>query len=93
MENSRYKKLKVYITGYGPFKDITNNPSHRLVDFIMEKKSEYEKDLKNLCEIVHKEVYEVSINYVSENVGKCHSLIEESLQCGGKEYIYLYILV
>lgn len=91
MENfSKYEKLKVYISGYGPFMNITNNPSHELVDYIMNMKCHYEKELNNLCELTYKEIYEVSVDYVSRNMTKCHSLIEDEIKCGGKE---LHLLV
>ena len=84
MDNSQNEKLKVYISGYGPFMDITENPSNTLVDHIMMNKSKYEKELDNFCEIAHKEIYEVSVDYVSENVKKCHALIDDGLRCEEK---------
>ena len=45
MENSRstiYKRMKIYITGYGPFFEITENPSQKLVQAILEN----QKNLK-----------------------------------------------
>ena len=51
MQTSNYEKLKVYISGYGPFMDIVNNPSNVLVDEIMRNKNNFESKLNNLCEI------------------------------------------
>jgi pyroglutamyl-peptidase len=91
MDNScKYEKLKVYISGYGPFMNIKNNPSHVLVESIINNKSHYEKQLNYLCELAHNEIYEVSVDYVSRNVTKCYSLIEKEVKCGGKE---LHLLV
>jgi len=90
MNYSQYEKLKVYISGYGPFMDISENPSNILVDYIMQNKSSYEKELNNICELAYKEIYEVSVDFVSQNVKKCHALIDEGLRCGEKE---LHLLV
>jgi len=90
MQTTNYEKLKIYITGYGPFMDILENPSQVLVDKIMSEKNNYEAKLNNYCEIVHKTIYEVSVDYVSQNLKDCHALIEKSVTCGNKE---LHLLV
>jgi pyroglutamyl-peptidase len=76
----QYQKLKVYITGYGPFMSIRENPSQKLVEHIVGNKSTIHSHLDNKCEITHDSIYQVSVDYVKQNVTKCHSCIQECLE-------------
>jgi pyrrolidone-carboxylate peptidase len=71
-----YKKIKIYLTGYGPFLDVTENPSQKLVQLILEEK----QNLKENCEIVYDKIYQVSVDHVKENVRECHSVIKSNME-------------
>lgn len=75
----KFKKIKVYVSGYGPFMSIKENPSQKLVEYIIEKKEYIHKSMDQKCQIVHEKIYEVCVDYVQENVKNCHSCIKEEL--------------
>jgi hypothetical protein len=77
--SSSYKNLKVYISGYGAFMNIKNNPSQFLVESIIKDKNKIHKELEDRCQIVHETIYKVSCDYVSNYITNCHSIIENEL--------------
>lgn len=89
--NKKYQKLKIYISGYGPFMSVKNNPSQVLVESIVKDKDIIHTELDFKCEIVHDCIYEVSVDYVSQNVSKCHQMIEEELDCGNSQDLHLIV--
>jgi pyroglutamyl-peptidase len=94
-ECKSFKQMKIYLTGYGPFLNVTDNPSQKLLELILEDKNY----LNEGCEIVYDTIYQVSVDHVKENVKECHSAIQNNLHkcevlhvlihfgvnCGGKD--------
>lgn len=70
-EKIKYKKLKVFITGYLGFMGIEKNPTEILVKEIISKKDLFNKE--NI-EIMNHKIFEVSTDYVDNNI---HSLYKE----------------
>jgi pyroglutamyl-peptidase len=86
-----YKKLNVYVSGYGPFMNIRENPSQKLVEYIIQNKENIHKSLDEKCQIVHEKIYDVCVDYVKENVKHCHSCIQEELNKNSIEGLHLII--
>jgi pyrrolidone-carboxylate peptidase len=62
-----YKKVKIFLTGYGPFGSITTNPSEILVNLIKKEKNNIEKELDFKCEFFIIEILEVNVSYVNKH--------------------------
>lgn len=76
--SNKYDEMKVYVTGYGPFMTILHNPSQVLCDKLCSE-SECHKDIfDEKCQIIHKEILEVKVDYVREKIKDLHNLIEEN---------------
>ena len=75
LENcNKFTNLKIYISGYGPFMNVVENPSQKLVEYIIENKNK----LNPKCEIIYHTVFDVSVDYVKNNISNCHNIIKES---------------
>jgi len=59
-----YKKLHIYLTGFGPYEEIKNNPTEKLVDNLFQNKSEYET---SKTKIEFCETFEVTVDYINKN--------------------------
>jgi len=75
--NKTCKELRVYLTGYGPFMDVTDNPSQALVNAIIKEKSEIEKDIG--ISIVYNDILNVNTTHVDETIPKCYDIINDSI--------------
>ena len=71
------RTVNLYITGFGPFDTITNNPTEEIVNDI---------DLTSLCEfegctvnVEFKEVLDVDLDSVKTAIGSIHDLIQEHM--------------
>jgi len=74
-KTKKYKKINLYITGYGPFMKIKLNPSQLLVDSIT-KIVPMIDDLfnKKIC-ISQIEIMEVSVEYVGKKLKEIHEIM------------------
>lgn len=81
---TKYKHLKILITGYGPFMNISNNPSQILVEHIKENIHNLLKDLNNV-DLINHEIFEVSCDYVCKNLNKIHDNIND------QEFLFLIV--
>lgn len=76
----KYEKIKIFITGYGPFHDIILNPSQLLVEMIYSNKDFICSMFTNISFEEFK-IMEVDCSYVDENV----KLIYESIEKDGDD--------
>ena len=60
-----YSKIKIYLTGYGPFHTFTENPAEIVVDTIFKNKEIIETEN---TKILDKEIFEVKVDYVKEHL-------------------------
>ena len=67
----KYNKLKVFLTGNLGYQGVDRNPTEDLVKTIIAKKDQFNKD--NI-EIINHKIFEVSADYVDNNI---HSLYKE----------------
>lgn len=70
-----YSKINLYITGYGPFHGITNNPSELLANKIKENKEMIEKLHNNQIQIKEISIMDVDVDYVKDYLTKLHEKI------------------
>src|SRR5690349_4404454 len=74
-EEKLFKKINLFLTGYGPFMSVTESPSQKLVESIFEEKLNLEND--NKLELKFNEIFEVDCDYVSNNITKCYDIITQ----------------
>ena len=67
----KYNKLKIFLTGNLGYQGVDQNPTEDLVKTIIAKKDQFNKD--NI-EIINHKIFEVSTDYVDNNI---HSLYKE----------------
>lgn len=72
--NGRYNCLKVYLTGFGPFRNFTHNPSEELVLSIIRNQSKFNTQKSSL---VSADIYEVNTCFVNNNLMILHKKIED----------------
>ena len=84
-EQIKYKKLKVFLTGYLGFRDIKENPTEKLVKAIIDKKDLFNKEN---VEIINHKLFEVTTDYVDNNVHSFYKEIEHD-----KEGDVLFLIV
>ena len=81
----KYKKLKVFLTGYLGFMGIKENPTEKLVKTIIDKKDLFNKEK---IEIVNHKIFEVATDYVDNNIHSFYKEIEHD-----KEGDVLFLIV
>ena len=81
----KYNKLKVFITGYLGFMGINKNPTETLVKEIISQKSLFNKE--NI-EIINHKIFEVTTDYVDNNIHSFYKEIEHD-----KEGDVLFLIV
>lgn len=59
-----YEKIKIFITGYGPFMSVKNNPSELLANAIFSSKDIISEITEGKIQIIGKEIMEVTCEYV-----------------------------
>jgi len=73
IEYNKFDKIKLYLTGYGPFSNIEENPSEKTVNYLYENKSSLNT---TNTEILNKQIFEVTTEYVDNNINKTLDLIK-----------------
>jgi len=70
------QKIKLYLTGYGPFKDIKANPSQLLVELLddLNRKGEF-PNFDNTLEVVYTSILDVNVQCVQERISELQKLI------------------
>jgi pyroglutamyl-peptidase len=74
-EKIKFKKINLFITGYGPFMNVKENPSQMLVESITNEKEKLECFCKNKLDLKHFQIFEVDCDYVKDNVAKLHEIV------------------
>ncbi len=88
----KYENIFVYVTGYGPFMDIIKNPSQSLCENLCKNIHQFQDVFDEKCILKHKQILEVSVDYVKENIKESHSLIEEYCK-NDIEYNTLHLII
>lgn len=86
----RFSSLIIYVTGYGPFKEIKVNPSEILANYFSSRKTELELLHPNGSIVVkYVSILKVSVSYVDRQMKKIHSMIQQDLQASKDSMILL----
>ena len=75
----KYKNIKLYITGYGIFEGVSENPSELLVKKIEENKEKICSQLGKGIEFHHSEIFKVAIQEVKEKTKEIYSKLSQNL--------------
>ena len=82
-----YTNIKIFLTGYGPWADLTSNPT---MDVVKALGGERKKDVETEhTKLVEYEIYEVKVEYVDEHL----RMFYEKFNAMKKEDNTLYIMV
>ena len=82
-----YTNIKIFLTGYGPWANLTSNPTMDVVKALCgERKKDVETEHTKLVEY---EIYEVKVEYVDEHL----RMFYEKFNAMKKEENTLYIMV
>ena len=60
-----YDKLNIYLTGYGPFMTIKENPAEKVSSYIFQNYSKLNTQTTN---ILYNQIFEVKTDYVDNNI-------------------------
>ena len=71
--DKRYEKIKLFLTGYGAFQGIKDNPTQKLVRYIEDNKKDFET---KTTKIKATTIYEVTVKYVKENLPALYKKIK-----------------
>jgi len=69
-----YDKLNIYLTGYGPFMTIKENPAEKVSSFIFQNYSKLNTQTTN---ILYNQIFEVKTDYVDNNISKLFDIIKK----------------
>ena len=72
---NKFEKINIYLTGYGPFRTIKENPSEKVANFLFENK--YRLNTKNTS-ILYKQIFQVTTEDVDNNIDKLFNFVEEN---------------
>ena len=69
-----YDKLNIYLTGYGPFMTIKENPAEKVSSYIFKNYSKLNTQTTN---ILYNQIFEVKTDYVDNNISKLFDIIKK----------------
>jgi pyroglutamyl-peptidase len=69
-----YDKLNIYLTGYGPFMTIKENPAEKISSYIFQNYSKLNTQTTN---ILYNQIFEVKTDYVDNNISKLFDIIKK----------------
>ena len=69
-----YDKLNIYLTGYGPFITIKENPAEKVSSYIFQNYSKLNTQTTN---ILYNQIFEVKTDYVDNNISKLFDIIKK----------------
>ena len=72
---NKFSNINIYLTGYGPFQEIKENPAQLVVEDLFKNKSKFETEK---TKILYSQIFEVKTEYVDENKKKVFDLIKEN---------------
>ena len=70
-----FEKINIYLTGYGPFRTIKENPSEKVANFLFENK--YRLNTKNTS-ILYKQIFQVTTEDVDNNIDKLFNFVAKN---------------
>ncbi len=70
-----YSKIKIFLTGYGPFMSITENPSQLLVESVSKIKDQISEKFEHKISFEMIQIMDVDCDFVEAAVKKMHEII------------------
>ena len=74
IDYNSYDKINIYLTGYGPFLTIKENPSQKIVTHIFDNNSKLNTEFTN---IIYNQIFEVKTENVDNNISKLFDIIKK----------------
>ena len=75
IEYNKFEKINIYLTGYGPFQTIKENPAEIVSNFIFDNKGK----LNTLnTSILYNQIFKVKTEDVDENINKLFNYVEKN---------------
>ena len=69
-----YDKINIYLTGYGPFLTVRENPAEKVSNYIFENSSKLNTQYTS---ILYNQIFEVTTEYVNNNISKLFNFIKK----------------
>ena len=69
-----YDKINIYLTGYGPFLTIKENPAEKISSYIYDNSSQLNTDFTN---IVYNQIFEVKTEHIDNNISKLFNMVKK----------------
>jgi pyrrolidone-carboxylate peptidase len=80
-EVKKFKKINLFITGYGPFMKVTENPSQMLVESIFCDSEQFDEKFNKKIELKFNEILNVDVDYVCKNITQCYDSVATCSDC------------
>ena len=74
IDYNTYDKINIYLTGYGPFLTIKENPAEKISSYIFENNSKLNTET---TKIIYNQIFEVNTDYVDNNISKLFDVIKK----------------
>ena len=75
IEYNKFEKINLYLTGYGPFQTIKENPAEKVSTFLFDNK---DKLNTKFTAILYNQIFEVTTENVDNNISKIFNFIEKN---------------
>ena len=75
IEYNKFEKINIYLTGYGPFQTIKENPAEKVSTYIFDNK---DKLNTSNTSILYIQIFEVTTQNVDENINKLFNFVEKN---------------
>ena len=75
IDYNTYDKINIYLTGYGPFLTIKENPAEKISSYILENNSKLSTEK---TKIIYNQIFEVNTDYVDNNISKLFDVIKKN---------------
>ena len=83
-----YDKINIYLTGYGPFLTIKENPSEKIVTHIFNNSQKLNTEFTN---IIYNQIFEVKTENVDNNISKLFDIIKKHNNDSNKNILHIII--
>ena len=83
-----YDKINIYLTGYGPFLTIKENPSETIVTHIFDNSQKLNTEFTN---IIYNQIFEVKTENVDNNISKLFDMINKNNNDNSKNILHIII--
>lgn len=74
IEYNKFEKINIYLTGYGPFETIKENPSEKVSTFLYENKDKLNTKYSS---ILYNQIFQVETENVDKNIHQIFDFIKE----------------